>query len=138
MYLVNIHHFYLAHYGCSIPVMDSERTDLAEELELDGTVPELDVNDEVPIPEGERQRARDHVREYVEHERKMLEARRAAEPDPERLEREEAFREQVAERIAEELGLGEEYDDLRERRRAGSEEGANVDTDEGDSGGDDE
>lgn len=122
----------------SLPIMGPEPTDLAEELELDGTVPELDVNDEVPIPEGERRRAHDHVREYVERERARLEARRAAEPDPERLAREEAFRELLAERIAEELGLGEEYANLRERRRASSDDGANAETDDGDSGGDDE
>lgn len=94
--------------------MDSEDTDSG--LELDGFASAGAVNDELPIPDGEQDAALEHMRAYVERERAALEMRREATPDPEFVEYEREFRELMAERLAEELGVAEEYDKLRERR----------------------
>lgn len=65
-------------------------------------------------PTGEQERAREHIREYVEREREWLDRQPRLEPDHELLAQREQFRKQAAARITDELGLLEEYEALQD------------------------
>jgi hypothetical protein len=98
--------------------MGSDNADLTEELEIDGIVPEIEENEDILVPEGARKHAIESMRRHVERERETVEMERAALPDSEFFEKQAEFRELVTERLAEEFGLLEEYEDLRDRRSA--------------------
>jgi hypothetical protein len=102
--------------------MGSDNADLAEELEIDGTVPEIEENEDILVPEGARKHAIESLRRHVERERETVEMEQAAQPDPEFFEKQAEFRELMTERLAEEFGLLEEYEELRDRRAAEMEE----------------
>lgn len=103
--------------------MDNQNTDPQDEFALEGMESAMAVNDEVPIPEGEQQRAVEHIRRFVEREREIQERKRDLRPDPELLEQHAAYREQVAEQLASELNLTEEYEELRDRQQSTAQEG---------------
>jgi len=85
-------------------------------LELDGIVPEIAVNEE--LPEGVRESGSELDREHVETERELLERERERErarhSDPELLDRRNEILEELDERIAVEIGVKDVYAELRE------------------------
>lgn len=108
--------------------MADENTDPPDEFELKGMESAMAVNDEMPIPEGEQQQAVEHMRTVVDREREIQEIKRDLQPDPELLELQAAYREHVAERIAAELNLTEEYEELRDRQQSTAQESNDSDT----------
>lgn len=98
--------------------MVADDADRSADLELDGVLPNVATNDEVPISREEREKAVEYVQRHVDRERKAERRRQAARPETEYLELELEFQELVVERLAEELGLTEEYDELRTKRES--------------------
>ncbi|MDQ2074702.1 hypothetical protein RBH20_19420 [Haloarcula sp. H-GB4] len=102
--------------------MADKNSDHSDEFELEGMESAMAVNDEMPIPAGEQQRAVEHMRAIVEREREIQERKRELQPDTELLEQHAAYREQVAERLASELNLTEEFENLRDRQQSTAQE----------------
>jgi hypothetical protein len=85
-------------------------------LELDGVVPEIAMNEQ--LPEGVRKSGTDLDREHVETERQRIERERererARQLDPELLDRRDALLEEMDKRIAAEIGVEDLYAELRD------------------------
>jgi len=88
-------------------------------LELDGVVPELAVNQE--LPEGVQESAGELDREYVENERERAEWERKHEIfrhlDPDLLGRRQTLIEEIEERIAAEIGFEDAYEEIQDIER---------------------